>query len=389
MHGPLGFDGEDYWVQKWLGNFWGQLCSHFDRIDICTPIVSSDSAGYKFYAHCPLKSSQIHVIPFPTRRYIGEAITLARKLRKSNLVFIFSGLHGIIAYFVLKIFSHKPYLFCVTGDIKELVTSAPKYQRFGRLVTLIKRFITYIERRIVNDSLFTLVVKGSPLYEQYRLIHNRVYQRVPHMDLTMADYYHRQDTCLAKPIKCLYVGRIDAPKGINYLFEAIAQLRQENHDIIVEIAGDGPERINLEHLARQMKIENLVRFLGNIPFGIKLLEVYRQADIFVCPSLSEGFPRVLYEAMSQSLPIIATTVGGIPTIMRHKENALLIPPHSSGAIANTIKRLIEDAVLRQSLIKNGQELIKPILAGLEHQDFTSQFLSLLETYYPCGSFTRT
>ena len=108
-----------------------------------------------------------------------------------------------------------------------------------------------------------------------------------------------------------------------------------------------------------MGITNKIEFLGHIPNGPELLRIYRDSDIFILPTYSgEGFPRVLYEAMSQSIPIITTNVCGIPYKMKHEENALIVQPESSEAIADAIERLKNNSGLRMKLIKNGQKFMK-------------------------------
>ncbi|MCK5533647.1 glycosyltransferase family 4 protein, partial [bacterium] len=96
------------------------------------------------------------------------------------------------------------------------------------------------------------------------------------------------------------------------------------------------------------------------------------------PTLSEGFPRVLYEAMSQSLPIITTDAGGIKGLMKHEENALIIPPKSEDVIAEAVKNIIRDTKKRKHLIKKGLETIEPIF----EIDQITQIRQLLKIYFP-------
>ena len=95
--------------------------------------------------------------------------------------------------------------------------------------------------------------------------------------------------------------------------------------------------------------------------------------MFVLPTLSEGFPRVLNEAMGQSLPIIATNLEEICGVIDNEKHALLVPPQSSTALADAIKRMATDKDLRLRLIKNGQAMIEEIVK----QDTAKQIVSLL------------
>ena len=84
-----------------------------------------------------------------------------------------------------------------------------------------------------------------------------------------------------------------------------------------------------------------------------LFDRMRAADIFVLPTLSEGTPHVLVEARANGLPCISTTVGGVPSTVRHGFDALLVPPGNPEALARAIDRIIRDGELRRALIRNG------------------------------------
>ena len=84
-----------------------------------------------------------------------------------------------------------------------------------------------------------------------------------------------------------------------------------------------------------------------------MLEIYRESDIFVLPTLHEGYPRVLDEAMSQSLPIVTTLVGGIPSTLTHGEEALLVAPEDPEALSSAIKLIVHDATIRNHLSMMG------------------------------------
>jgi glycosyltransferase involved in cell wall biosynthesis len=90
-----------------------------------------------------------------------------------------------------------------------------------------------------------------------------------------------------------------------------------------------------------------------------VLQITREHDLFVLPTLpGEGVPRVLLEAMAAGLPIVATDVAGVPTLISHEVNGLLVPPASSGELARALDRLIRDGDLRRRLIANGYRLAR-------------------------------
>lgn len=128
-------------------------------------------------------------------------------------------------------------------------------------------------------------------------------------------------------------------KGLDLALRAISILPKEAKEkIIYSIAGNGEEKENLENLAKELHIEDLVRFLGFVPDAKKLLS---GADIFLLPSRTEAFPYAILEAGSVGLPIIATSVGGIPEIIRDMQNGILVHPRNPKEIAEAILYLFD------------------------------------------------
>ncbi len=132
-------------------------------------------------------------------------------------------------------------------------------------------------------------------------------------------------------------------KGLKYLIRAINDL-----NINLVIIGDGRERKRLEKL---IKTKNIV-FKGRMKEAHQYLKAF---DIFCLPSLKEGFPFVILEAMRASLPIIATRVGAIPEIIRQHKEGILIEPKNIKEIKRSIELLIENQGLRDRLGKNAEQ----------------------------------
>jgi glycosyltransferase involved in cell wall biosynthesis len=169
------------------------------------------------------------------------------------------------------------------------------------------------------------------------------------------DFFPRVDTCQGASVRILFVGYIRPEKGIEFLLEAVSQLR---HDDPWELEIVGPDqfpayRRMLDNVVAARKIKERVRWTGYLPYGKPLFDCMRSADLFVLPTLSEGTPHVLVEARANGLPCISTTVGGVPTTVTHGVDALLVPPKDSRALARAMQRIIHDAELRRALIRNG------------------------------------
>lgn len=181
--------------------------------------------------------------------------------------------------------------------------------------------------------------------------------------LVESDFYSRNDTCQTTPYNILFVGRYDFAKGLRELLEACALLLNKGIPIRLHLAGwedreNKPVISWLTQKAVELGMEHYFINHGRKSNGNDLNSLYRMADIFVIPSYQEGFPRVIWEAMANSLPVIATTVGDIPHTLVDGQDALLIPKKDVNAIADGIERLIASPSLRMGLIANAMAKAK-------------------------------
>ena len=142
----------------------------------------------------------------------------------------------------------------------------------------------------------------------------------------------------------LYVGRLVKGKGVEYLISAMKSCPDEK----LVIVGDGAERQNLELVAKNM---TNVNFVGEVP-PERVSDYLQRARMFVLPSVSEGSPNVILEAMALGVPVIATAVGGIPDLIKHGETGFLTQPGNVGEIAYYVRKLADDERLRSQLGKN-------------------------------------
>jgi glycosyltransferase involved in cell wall biosynthesis len=159
----------------------------------------------------------------------------------------------------------------------------------------------------------------------------------------------------AQPIELLCVANCLPAKGIHILLDALH--RMQDSRLRLTIVGD--DRVDpaytrsLQRLLARWTLAPQVRFTGTVPWET-VAHFYAAADIFVFPSLFEGFGMVLAEAMSFGVPIIASAAGAIPELVRDGENGLLVPPDDAGALAGAIAQLAADAPLRHRLGKSGR-----------------------------------
>jgi glycosyltransferase involved in cell wall biosynthesis len=135
------------------------------------------------------------------------------------------------------------------------------------------------------------------------------------------------------------VGRLSHEKGQDVALRALARLRDEGVAVTFAFAGDGPDRAALEALARELSLGDRAVFLGHQP---RVGRVYAASDLLVMPSRSEAMPNALLEAMTVSLPVVATRVGGVPEVADDGDHALLAAPDDPAALADAVARVVRD-----------------------------------------------
>jgi glycosyltransferase involved in cell wall biosynthesis len=163
----------------------------------------------------------------------------------------------------------------------------------------------------------------------------------------------RPDTTEAVAVLCL--GRLVERKGQAFLVAAMAAPGAAPLELT--LAGDGPERRRLEGLAEGLETGRRITFTGIVGQN-EALELYRRSDLFCLPSLSEGLPAVLIEAMACGLPVVTTRIDAIPELVSDGENGLLVEPGDAGALAAALTRLARDPGLRARLGAAARETIR-------------------------------
>ncbi len=147
--------------------------------------------------------------------------------------------------------------------------------------------------------------------------------------------------------------RLSEQKGITYLIKAAPLVIKELPEIRFVVAGDGPLRKQLEDEAHALNVSTHFKFLGQRLDMNKLLHVF---DIYVLPSLWEGHPLVLLEAMAARKPVIATNVGGVSTAVTDGENGLLVSPRNPEQLAHAILKIARNLPFMRTLGQRGYEI---------------------------------
>jgi len=136
------------------------------------------------------------------------------------------------------------------------------------------------------------------------------------------------------------------PKGIEYMLEALVPLVESHPGLHYLIVGDGAHRTALESKTAQLELGRSVHFAGQ---RSDVADMLAAADVFVLPSLTEALPTVLIEAMAVGLPVVATSVGGIPEIVEPGNTGLLVAPATPNELADAVGRLLDSPRQRHAL----------------------------------------
>lgn len=155
----------------------------------------------------------------------------------------------------------------------------------------------------------------------------------------------------------LFIGRLDRQKGLEYLIQAMPAILTKYPASRLNIIGYGPHENYMRQLVSKMGLNKKIVFIGSLP-NKKLPVYYSQAEIFILPSMSEGLPVSILEAMACQCPVIATSVGGIFSLIQNEDNGLLIEPRSSDEICQAVFNLYANQELKEKIIKNAYNLVR-------------------------------
>ena len=151
-----------------------------------------------------------------------------------------------------------------------------------------------------------------------------------------------------------YIGRLSEEKGINYLIESSSMLNNLNIPIKVVIIGQGPQKKILEDLAKEKGIESKVIFCGFQPDVENWLPAI---DTFILPSLTEGTPMSLLEAMAYGIPAVASAVGGVSKLIDSGKNGIIVSPGKPEEIKDTVFNLYNNKKLRNSISMGAKQYV--------------------------------
>ncbi|MCR4404994.1 MAG: glycosyltransferase [Candidatus Acetothermia bacterium] len=235
----------------------------------------------------------------------------------------------------------------VLGGLRSAYPSGRKEQ----WTLLLDRLTFRLSLGYVSNSQAAIDFLASHGYgrRKFWLIHNGIDTR-PFCDRSAEEKGALRQHYALPPDKPIItcVANLRPPKGHEYLIEALRELKERGLEFVALLVGDGPLRERLEESVQSLKLTEQVRFLGSRDHD-EIPTILAITDVFVLPSLWEGLPTAIIEAMAAGCPVVGTAVGGMPELVIEGETGFLVPPGDPGALAERLELLLQDPALRNRL----------------------------------------
>ena len=277
---------------------------------------------------------------------------------------------GLIGVILSKLFKIPHVLTIIGGDIYDpSKQSSPHTNRI--LKQIIKKILIETDRVV---AISTDIKKRALKYYAKRdkldiaVIHyglvKPIYKKISRTELDLSN----------ENVLIISIGRLIKRKGLQYLIQALGKLKVENIELL--IIGDGPERDNLVKLSKKEGISHIVNFLGPV-WGEKKYQYLSISDLFVLPTLHEGFGIVFLEAMHCGLPIITTDNGGQTDFLTDGENGFLVPVKNVDILAERLYLMCNDSNLRQKISNTNRNGIKNFYIETTARKYEKLFRQML------------
>lgn len=381
----------DIFLQQLDGEYLDGIAGGYQNMTLIIPVhKKGKDKSYSYFQHFTyqLLSKNIDIVEvndYKDRNYnFISAInrlpkqfhTIANYIYRHDAVFVMMPTYRAVFGALLgKLFRKKVFIYSGNDWKQDLILSFKWQGWSGHFFRSPYIFLSAIAEAFAMQSADIRFLNGYSLHEKYSHLNGITEATKPVIGIKKQDLYFREDTCLQDKVKILCVANVTQRKGIEYLVRSIAEVSTHLSNIEVNIIGDIKHdyALRMIELCENLNLSQVIHFQGYVENGPQLIHYYQKSDIFILPSLSEGFPRVIFESMSQSLPIITTNIPNIYNRIGNKSIAYFVPSKNSTEIAKAIDEMISNQVLRKKQILNGYEYIQEIILG---EKASEQFLRI-------------
>jgi glycosyltransferase involved in cell wall biosynthesis len=377
-HIPFYKKHNKLYVPSYLGVFIDELAKHAETLFLFMEhVISNSEADYE------LQSSNIRIIDLGSKSSFYRRLLLPSKKLKLIIPHLLDVDHLILrspsplSPHISRVARNKTHaVHFLVGDyvkgLKEL--QQPFWRKWA--IVLLTHYYQHLQRRMIRNA--HVLVNSLELYDANKSLTQDLYT-IKTTTLNKNSFYERNDTCQHNTIRILYTGRINFQKGLRELLQAVSMLIKA-YTIEIDIVGweDAGKFSYTEALKKEARVLGVIdslHFHGKKKVGDELNSFYRKADIYCIPSYHEGFPRTIWEAMANSLPVIATRVGSIPGYLSEK-TTLLIDTKNVNQLKAAIEEVITNEHRRKSIIKASFEYAQD--CTLENQ--TKKMVDLITSF---------
>ncbi|QDX27464.1 glycosyltransferase [Sphingomonas suaedae] len=337
-----------YYTNGGFGDYLAGMCRVFDRVVmLCKVRETPPPSGFYRVDHPNLTIVTIPGWPTELGAMAVQPLAYMRGVRAMADVDViharmpdWTGVTGALVARRLG----KPCFHQIVGDTGALARTIPLTKGFGlgAGLRLALGLYDWCERRVSRGQM--VFAQGKAAYEK----HHQAAER--HLVLSTAhslkDMGQVTPRCAGDRLRILAVGRLQAVKNQQLLIRALARLRAQDPRWELCILGEGPKRAELEALADELGVRAHVHMPGGVSHGPDLWRAYDEADIFAHPSVSEGTPKVVLEAMARGCPVVASDVGGIPSAVEDGVRGILVPPEDLDRLVAALAHMAADAAFR-------------------------------------------
>jgi len=353
--------------------FFCKIASNFDKAIIFVPTdLLSDNQAKDLYC---VSSSGIKIVPIA--HYDGNVYRILPKLHKLTFTLWrelgkpenhFDILWQVncpnplnVIFDIFCIFRKIPVIFFIRQEIEKILSIKHAYWR-KIFYIVISRLIECVNNKFVHRS-FTFVF-GEKVYEIYK-------KKVRNIDMICDNLLEEKDLVHYgdmprrfndNKIHILYCGRLEKEKGVVYLLQAVEILVYVyKQEVELFILGSGSQGEFLKRYVKERNMDEYIYFKGFITQRAEYFDYFRRVDIYVQPSLTEGVPKTILEAISKGLPVIATWVGGVQFLYKSGIRMFMVDPCSAEQIAESVLNVRNKSEIAQEYVKNNLDRINAFL----------------------------
>ena len=296
----------------------------------------------RFYETAREFGINVHLIKqyFPIDPTILMRVLRIHNTYRNNIIQTHGYKPNVIGLF-LRVFRKIPWI----GFAHGYTDDNKKVRLYNQIDAFVLRFADIVVA--VSDATKELLIEKGILPENIHVIRNAMDREELKPIRSVEDIKAQLKIDIEQNVIGV-IGRLGPEKGQIVFLEAFSKILRHNPNVIALIIGDGQDQGLLVSFCLENHIADNVRFIGHVD---NISDYYQVLDMLVIPSYSEGLPNVLLEAMAFEIPVVATSVGGIPEVI-DSDNGILIPPGDAIRMAGEILRLLEDKHVAEQIKKN-------------------------------------